>query len=311
VVWTTFQQTIAAAMAEVGPLEGKYPALAALARQHGSSFRDQIAACTEHEEPLRFSDCCLMAASGAPRWGHCDHASYLATLERMVKILLPMGAPPKKLWAKIKNPSQTVFLDTVAEAVWTVHFHELALDFAYEVPLDPLKAMPKDADFRVPTKDGPLWLDSIAISVQSASMPAEKPSATRFFGGRSKEASVNLFMKKAHSKYDKKFRREVNDGALNGQQTGILLSLLKAEKELLLPFVFSGSEGLSVEPPNGLFTEARSALACVLVTNFIRPEGQEHLVPNVLFRWIQTGIELCLTGGKEPSVAIDPSVNLH
>jgi hypothetical protein len=275
-----FLKMKAMAIPKASPLDLKFPALAALAAQFGSSFRDQIEGSTYHKEPLRLSDCCMMEALGAPRWGHCDQSSYLATLERMVEILLPMGACPKKLWSKIKNPSETIFLDTVAETVWTIRFHELGLPFGYEVPLDEKKSMPKDADFKVQCGDGPIWLDSTAISV-----PSQEPQPFPYISGRGRTVSVNVFLDRAKRKYAKKFKDEVDHGALAGQRTGILVNLLKAEKELLSPFLFGGLEEVNEKPPAGLFTERRSRLTCVLVANFVRREGQEYLSPNVLVNW--------------------------
>lgn len=280
-----FNEIKAAATANVGAVEAKFPALADLARRHESSLSAQIEAATDHKEALKFSDCCLLEAVGFPHWGHCDFAGYLATFERMVAILLPMGADSKKLWAKIKNPSEEKFLDAVAEAVWVVRYQELGLDFSYEAPLDPLKAMSKDADFRIETDDGPLWLDSVAITI-----PKSEPNNYPFIVGRSVGISVNVFAKRAKGKYDKKFKDEVENGALKGHRTGILLNLLKAEQELLFPFHVGGLEEVNPGPPNGLFTEDRPGLVCVMVANCVRPAGQEHLTPNVIIKWIRPGL---------------------
>ncbi len=280
-----FNEMKDAARANAGLVEAKYPALADLARRHQSSLADQIEDASNHKGPLLFSDCCLLDAIGAPHWGHCDFASYLATFERMVGIVVPMGTDTKKLWSKIKNPSEAKFLDAVAEAVWVVRYHELGLNFAYEAPLDPQKAMPKDADFRIETADGPLWLDSVAIAT-----PKTEQNSYPFILGRSVGISMNVFVKRARGKYDKKFKDEVDNGALKGQMTGVLLNLLKAEQELLFPFNIGGLEEANAVPPDGLFTEERIGLACVMVANCVRPDGQEHLTPNVIIQWVRPAL---------------------
>lgn len=102
---------------------------------------------------------------------------------------------------------------------------------------------------------------------------------------------MNVLRARAHRKYDDKFKRYVNSGALQGKHTGILLSILKAEKELLLPLFIDLQFDSGTPPPSGLFTESRPSLASVTVTNFVRLEGTEHLMPNVLFNWMNPWLD--------------------
>jgi hypothetical protein len=278
------------ALAQIDLLETKYPALSDLALSQGSSFTALVEASTVHSQMLRLSDCCLMGALDAPRWGNCDHASYLATLELMVTILPEEGASRKKLWKKISTGSESKFLDTVAEAAWAIHFSSRGILFTFEEPLDPGDAMPKDADFVLRRDGKTLWLDS--YSIQFNQPPTVTPRlAFPFMVGRSREISMNVFQARAHRKYDDKFKWHVNSGALQGQHTGILLSILKAEKELLLPFFMDPQFDSTSLPPSGLFTENRPGLASVTVTNFVRVEGNEHLSPNMLFNWMNPAMD--------------------
>lgn len=278
------------ALAHTDLLEARYPALSDLALSQGTSLKALVEASTNHSQMLRLSDCCLMGALDAPRWGNCDHASYLATLEQMVTILPQAGASRKKLWKKISTGSESKFLDTLAEAAWLVHFSSRGVPFTFEEPLDPGEAMSKDADFVLRRDGKTLWLDSYSIQVNQPPTAAPR-LAFPFMVGRSREISMNVFRARAHRKYDDKFKWHVNSGALQGQHTGILLSILKAEKELLLPFIMDPQFDSAVSPPSGLFTENRPGLASVTVTNFVRLEGTEHLSPNVLFNWMNPAMD--------------------
>lgn len=278
------------ALANIDLLEAKYPALSNLALSQGSSFKALVEASTEHSQMLRLADCCLLGALDAPRWGNCDHASYLATLELMVTTLPQEGTSRKKLWKKISTGSESKFLDTVAEAVWLVHFNSRGVPFTFEEPLDPGEAMPKDADFVLRQDGKTLWLDSYSIQINQPSSVAPG-LAFPFMVGRSREISMNVFRARAHRKYDDKFKWHVTSGALQGQHTGILLSILKAEKELLLPFFMDFQFVSAVPPPPGLFTENRPGLASVTVTNFVRLEGNDHLSPYVLFNWMNPAMD--------------------
>lgn len=278
------------ALAQIDLLEARYPTLSGLALTQGSSFRALVESSTEHSQMLRLSDCCLMGALDALKWGNCDHASYLSTLELMVTILPEEGDYRKKLWKKISTGSESKFLDTVAEAAWLLHFSSRGVPFTFEEPLDPGDPMSKDADFVLRQDGKTLWLDSYSIQVNQPPPMAPK-LAFPFMVGRSHEISRNVFRARAHRKYDDKFKWHVNSGALQGQHTGILLSILKAEKELLLPFIMDPQFDASVPPPSGLFTGSRQGLASVTITNFVRLQGTDHLSPNVLFNWMNPAMD--------------------
>jgi hypothetical protein len=233
----------------------EFPALSAMARSNGHSLRalTEEADLGDENRVLTLREWCYLWMREDGPWP----SYYLGTLEQFVRSIPMSASPAKALWHKLAAPRSSEFLDTVVEAAWYLHLSKTGSAPKLEEPFLPNEPSAGNADFVITRGDRTYWLDSTSINPSELDPPNEcgfVPSASR---------AAALFANRARRKYDRKFRKHVEAGRLNGAYVGILLCVLKGERVVLPPLLF-GHES-SVPPPVDLFDDRYSALVVVAI----------------------------------------------
>jgi hypothetical protein len=263
-------------------VDQKYPALARLAQSQGYTLEKlALEASPQDDSYLRLCDCCKMALYDWPRW-RIDIYHYLATIDKLIRCLDGKLHKKVKLWNKLyskglfqKTPS--IFLDTVAEAAWGIHFFGSHYEFSMETPFDPADPTSKDADIVLNLEGMQYWLD--VLNVEFAPLPT---AALDGVVSGSKDAVISELARRAIKKYRDKFKKAILSGPLVGASAGILLCFLKSEQQVIPPILpYIGQE---FPPPLGLFSEKNIGLDLVYAYT-LAPSNDEYLQPHIYFKW--------------------------
>ena len=271
-------------------LDLAFPALARLAVDKGTSLGALADSAQDHPGYLLLTDCCQMAQRGVPRWSHADNYDYLATLNVFLEEPWIEERHRKVLWEKIIVKQGSQFLDSVAEAAWALHFRDRGVLYEFEARFDPLSKTSKDAEFRLGPLGQALWLDVSSMEVGPPDAP-EVRLPRQAYPSHSRDSVVSLVVRKAVNKYKSKFKPAVLEGPLKEQPVGILLGLLKAERNLLPGLLFDMEAGHPIPAPPRLFSDENPGLAIVWVFNLTRAESGAYLMPNLIFPWCQPDVE--------------------
>jgi hypothetical protein len=251
----------------------QYPALSSIAKTQGFTLQ-QLAenACLQSDKLLRLCDCCQMARDDYPHW-RVDHYHYLATIDEFIKKLQGNDHAQMMIWQKLvsdklfrKTPS--IFLDTVAEAAWAIHFINGGWQIKLEVPFQN-----KNADIVLVIKGKEFWLDVINVELHHIH--------------RSKEGIISAIAKRAIKKYTNKFKKAVLSGPLQGASTGILLCFLKSEKYVVPPLLIDYLHGAELPPPPELFSSKNIGLDMVWGHTLTSLHDKEYLQPEPLIKWFR------------------------
>jgi hypothetical protein len=144
-------------------IDAQYPALSSLAQEHRYTLK-KLGKMTQPTKIgyLGLGNCCYEILNNAPRWAGCDSYNYLFTLDKFLNKLPIENPAHQKLWRKLTG-NQSVFLDTVVEAAWALHFWDKGLSALFEQLLDPSKPTGKDADIVVILDGTKYWLDALSV----------------------------------------------------------------------------------------------------------------------------------------------------
>lgn len=262
----------------------KFPVLAQLAKEHGTSLAALAANAKHHEGYITFGDCCWLVQQDAPSWSHADGGDYLATLDAFLTQVKPSQPSSRRLWKKVSTGRESQFLDTVAEAAWALHFKVHRVDVELESKFEPLAKHSKDADFRIGPPQRGLWLD--VCSVQVAAPSPDVPHLPHHaFPTLSRDAVIAMTQRKALNKYASKFKDATTSGALRDQAVGILLGFPKAEQDVIPSLLAELSLGIKIPAPSGLFDAARPSLALVWGFTLTRAMEFPFLLPSLILPW--------------------------
>lgn len=267
----------------------KYPALSRLASTQGFTLEKLAEEASPQDGVyLRLCDCCKMVKEDWPRW-RVDPYHYLATIDKFLKFT--NGTPAAtKIWNKLTSKrlfqkAPSIFLDTVAEAAWALHFFNKQLKFNLEVPFDRSDPNSMDADILLELDSRKYWLDVINVEFMPLRpLPprdAARPGLVRW----SMDTVIEKIASRAIKKYNGKFRKALLSGSLKGASTGILLCFVKSELQVIPPILPHLNEKLP--PPSALFTPRNVGLDLVFGYTLIPSPEDEYLLPHTFFEWIR------------------------
>ncbi len=256
-------------------IDFQYPALSSLAQSQGATLEQlALSACPQTDKLLRLCDCCQMARDDYPRW-RVDYYHYLATIDELIRRLQCNKLAQIKVWQKLvsqnlfrKTPS--IFLDTVAEAAWAIHFINGGQQVKMEMPFE-TGTNSKDADVVLIIKEKEFWLDIVNVELHHIH--------------RSREAIISALANRAIKKYTDKFKKAVLSGSLQGASTGILLCFLKSEQSVIPLLLLDYLHGADIPPPPNLFSESNIGLDMVWAHTLTPSPDKEYLQPEVLLKW--------------------------
>lgn len=261
-------------------IDTKYPALSSLARSQGYTLK-QIGKGAQNipNRYLRLADCCEMALKDYPRWPSCDAYNYLATLDRFLMLTPEHPLSHQKIWRKLVGGSESIFLDTVVEAVWAIHFWDSGLAALLEQPLDPSNPISKDADLVVTLGETRYWLDALSIDMPS--------TPSHLIWRPTLEMRLMELVKRAQKKYDNKFRKAVKSGCLKMDSTGILLCIVKSEREIIPQFIGQFNENTESLIPSNVFNDNRPKLDLIWIHTIRPSKSSDVLEPISLQKWMR------------------------
>ena len=263
----------------------RYPRLSSLAQLHRKTLKNiGENAIPKHGTYLGFGECCYQVLHDYPRWGDCDVYNYLHTLDEFVS-RIPANTPTRrKLWDKITDCGNA-FLNAVVEAAWALYFWDNGyLQVCLEVPFDPsgLKSE-KDADVVVTIDGMKHWLDATSIQPSESEFPP-MPQGISFGPIEIPEEVITKLADKAREKYQDKFEEAVHSGFFKDEVLGVLLCVLKFEKQVDFLTEFN----LSLPPPKGLLDNEKPGLNLVWVHTLRASRDSDILRPSTIAKWSTT-----------------------
>ncbi|MFZ5442121.1 MAG: hypothetical protein ACOZQL_19090 [Myxococcota bacterium] len=255
-----------------------FPNLERLASSQGTSLALLAARPGDETAFLNLASSCWWVASGLLRQeAVADPYGYLATLDAFLGSFTETELPRQKFWNKIKNPNASAFLDTVAEAAFSVQLRQGGQQVRIEQPFAAAQGS-KDADILLTANGTDHWLDVICLD------PHEDVIAGGFVQ-QGPTQLAELFSRAVERKYNKKFRDAVANGPLQGASVGVLACILKYEAALV-PLVLFGHP--LPEPPPALFQQC-PGLSVAWVHTLRKPVANtDLLVPMPVLRWFRS-----------------------
>jgi hypothetical protein len=185
-----------------------------------------------------------------------------------------------KLWQKLTKGPESGFLDTVAEAALVIHFLDVGLSVSLERPFDPSVSNSKDADIVVTLNGVERWLDVLNVEIASFDPPTSSPFAP-FIALPTPTELTDTFAARAKKKYENKFKQAIRSGPLKGSSVGILLSIFKSEKAVILQLL----NGVKLPFPDRLFSDKNPGLDLVYIYTFRSDQESDLMRPIPVAEW--------------------------
>ncbi|ATB32107.1 hypothetical protein [Melittangium boletus] len=256
-------------------LTQSFPNLESVAQANGTSLPKLAAKPTDPSAFLNLAASCWWVASDLTRQNVvADPYGYLATLEAFLSSFAPSELPRAKFWNKVKNPNDSAFLDTVAEAAFSLYLRQSGQQIRVEEPFSAASGS-KDADILLTSDGNDYWLDVICIDPQ-------QPVIANGFVVQTPATLAHLFSRSIESKYDRKFRDAVANGPLQGKNVGVLACILKYEAAFI-PLLMTGQP---LPPPSPqLFANCPGLVVGWVHSLRKLAADSDLLVPIPLLKW--------------------------
>jgi hypothetical protein len=266
-------------------LNAAYPALSRLAIANRKTLADIADTANHHDNYITFRDCLKFALNDFPGWS-VDFYHYLSTLNEFISILPSDTKVQRKEWNRINRTNESAFLDVVAEAAWTIHFHDKSLAYSRDVEFNASQPNSGDADFRLNLGSLDLWLD--VVNIELAPLKSNSgPRSNSFNIAVAQERLLSKLAERAVKKYNKKFKPHIMSGSIQNASVGILMCIVKSEQHVILPFAYEFEHNMYVPPPNNIFSDQHPGLDVIWVHRLSPRNSQGYLVPRPLFCWLK------------------------
>jgi len=166
----------------------------------------------------------------------------------------------------------------------------MGADFTIEEPFDKSDTKSKNADIKLRLDGKEIWLDVVNIEFSPLGLKQGMRSVS-FNTSIAQEQLLLKLKKRAIEKYNKKFKNAIKSGALQNANVGVLMCVIKSERDVMLPFMYELSEGITIFPPVDVFSESSVGLNFILIFRLGPKENCEYLEPIPIFQWFNTDFE--------------------